>query len=275
MGFSTAPNTVVRAPLTSRQISTPNHPTSQTYLHVVDRLRTLRTWLLHPGGATAVAAYRLPDAAPRIPCVAADIPDRSGFSSAVGPESSHGDITPHELEGRRRHDSGRTGGGASWAGEIDGVGSCDRGRQQLQQQRHLETLTYEEEMVDPQSLAVGALVAAVIPSRLQGNAGPGVLVLAGVALSGVSFLSESDSFLSEGAREKPLWEVPVEFTGGEEHGGKVSRVLGMEGLVSGGGGDQQALAVVWAERPSFQVLDVGSAGNVEVVQDVSLCRRHR
>lgn len=275
MGFSTAPDTVFRAPLSPRQTSTPNHPTSKTYLHVVDRLRTLRTWLLHPGGATAVAAYRLPDAAPRVPCIAVDVPGRPGFSSAVGPESSHGDITPHELEGRRRHDSGRADGGAIWAGEIDEVGSRDRGRQQLQQQRQLESLTYEEEMVDPRSLAVGALVAAVIPSRLQGNAGPGVLVLAGVALSGVSFLSEGGSFLSEGAGEKTLWEVPVKFTGGEARGGKVSRVLGMEGLVSGGGGDQQALAVVWAERPSFQVLDMGSAENVGVVQDISLCRRHR
>lgn len=274
MAFSTAPDTVVRAPPISRQMSKPHRTTSQTYLHVVDRLRTLRTWLLHPGGATAVAAYCLPNAAPRVPCVAAYVPDRSDLGSVDGPES-HGDITRHPLEGGRRNGSEKAEGGDTRAVEIDEVGGRDRRRQQLQRQRQLDSLTHEEQMVNPQSLAIGALVAVIIPSRLRGNAGPGMLVVAGVALSGVSFLSEDESFVSERAREKPLWGVPEEFTGGEGHGGMVSRMLGMQGLVSGGGGGQQALAVVWAELPSFQVLDVGGAGNVGVVQEISLCRRHR
>ena len=151
-----------------------------------------------------------------------------------------------------------------------------RQQQQRQQQHRAKTPIddsgIEEDLMDARDLASGALTAAIVPGRLLGSAGPGVLIAAGVALSGISFLSETEG------DEGPLWNVSQtaeELPGNGDHvGAAVPRVLGMRGLVSHSGA-RQALVVVWVERPSFQVLDVGHAGSAEVVEEMSLERRHR
>lgn len=284
---------------------------ASVYLHVVDRLRTLRTWLLHPGGATAVSAYSLPAAAPRVPRNVTpppqpevsthekrgEGPGRTGGgdadpaadprspSSPVGPEyslspaggssllsrgSGRDEAFPEEGEGRTI-DNLRQG----WRRRpqptgsrqiIDGI-DADGGTQQED----------DEEAVRPGSLPAGALVAAVLPSRLQGPDAAscsGILVAAGVALSGFSFLREERE-CDEG-QGFFLWasEERLGDGSGREGEGGPPRVLGMRALVPRRG-NQQALALVWAERPSFQVLDVSRRGCAGVVEHISLARRHR
>lgn len=321
--FSAAPPATAGEPLAPP--ATPslasNIPTNQAYLHVIDRLRTLRTWLFHPGGATAIAAYSLPTAAPRVPLAPSESTGQETATLPVGPESH--DISPRD----EREDIDEVRGanavereeekGAGRGEQGSSISSQQQQRQQKQQQRQeqheqqqyhhqqhqhqqrkqqgllqhgqhqhqqqhqqqqyrAEALTdgegSGEELVDARNLASGALTAAIIPGRLQGSAGPGVLIAAGVALSGISFLSETEG------DEGPLWTVSraaEELQGiGDGVGATVPRVLGMRGLVSHSG-VRQALVVVWVERPSFQVLDVGRAGSARVVEEVALERRHR
>ncbi|CAM9293181.1 unnamed protein product, partial [Hapterophycus canaliculatus] len=288
--------------------------TSMTYLHVVDRLRTLRTWLLHPGGATAVSAYSLPTAAPRVP--------RNNISR------SGDEVTTHEHQGER---AGRTGGedsdrmtdcrppsypagpepslsqagGSSFPSRGDGGDEAlpgkggegkrenPQGSKELQPTESLKIIdgidadngkeAEDDEKIHPGSLPTGALVAAVLPSRLRGpNAAAcsGILVVAGVALSGLSFLPDERD--CDEAQSSFLWEshaaeVPLDDGSGPKGGGgglATPRVLGMRALVPRRG-NQQALAVVWADRPSFQVLDVSRHGRAGVVEHISLSRRHR
>ncbi|CAM9879335.1 unnamed protein product [Scytosiphon promiscuus] len=249
--------------------------TSLTYLHVVDRLRTLRTWLLHPGGATAVSAYSLPTAAPRVPRNAAPSSDPA--------------VSTHEHQGG--HPNRTTGGGADRAG---GPGSPSipvgpesssphaGGSPLLSESRRVDVddgkREEEEEMVHPGSLPAGALVAVVLPSRMQGHnaaACSGILVAAGVALSGFSFLPEERE-CGEG-QSSFLWEshaIEERFGNDGGCGQAPPRMLGMRALVPERG-NQQALALVWAERPAFQVLDVSRDGRAGAVEHISLARRHR
>lgn len=344
MDAQPSPSPFAATPRASHHYSLPD-PTisignsSSTYLHVVDRLRTLRTWLLHPGGATAVAAYSLPDAAPRVPKNITPSSESSSKSRAqeqrqggstrgggggdggadspspggvVGPESSL-----HQITGSSLSPSGgraRDGEGASGEGRREQKLTGRRG--QKQQQRRMRPTKSRpivdddylddddeeeeeeeeedgEEAVDGRSLPAGALIAAVLPSRLRGpdaSAGPGILVVAGVALSGISFLPEDRG--GGGSQSPLLWEPSADETGmdyaragvsvcREDGGGGgggcgmvLPRVLGMRGLLPRRG-YQQALAVVWAERPSFQVLDVSRGGRAGVVEEVPLARRHR
>lgn len=323
--------------------STIGSSSSSTYLHVVDRLRTLRTWLLHPGGATAVAAYSLPAAVPRVPkniTPSSESPsksrsqeqrqggstrgggdgvaDSSSPGGLVGPESS---LSLSQITGSTLSPSGGRGRdeeGASGDGRREKKLTGRRGHKQQQQQHRRrpnksrpivdddyledhddeegeeeEEDDDEEEAVDGRSLPAGALIAAVLPSRLRGpcaSAGPGILVVAGVALSGISFLPEDRG--GGGSQSPLLWEPSADETGmgygsvgvsvcREDGGGGggsgrmvLPRVLGMRGLLPRHG-SQQALAVVWAERPSFQVLDVSRVGPAGVVEEVPLARRHR
>ena len=291
-------------------------------MHVIDRLRTLRTWLFHPGGATAIAAYSLPTAAPRVPLASSEIAERETATLAVGPESHEislrderediDELTAADAVEKEEEKGARGGGqGSSISSKQQQQRQQQQQQQQQQQGQHeqqqqyphqrqeqhqqrkqqeqlqhrqqqhqqlyrAETLTdgeeSVEELVDARNLASGALTAAIIPGRLRGSAGPGVLIAAGVALSGISFLSETEG------DEGPLWKVSQAaevFHGiGDRLGPTVPRVLGMRGLVSHCGA-RQALVVVWVEPPSFQVLDVGRAGSVRVVEEVALERRHR
>lgn len=289
---------------------------SSTYLHVVDRLRTLRTWLLHPGGATTVAAYSLPAAAPRIPKSitpssaskhAAQEQQQQGSTrsdgdggadspspgAAVGPESSLSQTTGSALS---PSGGGRDEGASGEGGEQKLTGR--RGQKQRRRPTESQSIVddyldedeedEDEEAVDGRRLPAGALIAAVLPSRLRGpnaTAGPGILVAAGVTLSGISFFTEERG--GGESQSTLLWESSAEEaglddgSGGGSSGGEdgvgglvLPRVLGMRGLVPRRG-SQQALAIVWAERPSFQVLDVSRGGRAGVVEEVSLARRHR
>lgn len=289
---------------------------SSTYLHVVDRLRTLRTWLLHPGGATAVVAYSLPAAAPRVP--KSIIPSSESRSSAreqqqgstrgggdggadslspevvVGPESSLSQITASVLSpSGGGTDEGAPGGGREQ--KLPGRRGQKHRRRSIRSQLVVgDDYLYddeedeEEEAVDGRSLPAGALIAAVLPSRLRGSnaaAGPGILVAAGVTLSGISFLPEDRG--GDECHSSLLWGSSTDDMGidygsvgpsncreDESDGVVLPRVLGMRGLVPRRG-SQQALAVVWAERPLFQVLDVSRGRRAGVVEEVSLARRHR
>lgn len=144
-----------------------------------------------------------------------------------------------------------------------------------------------EEAVDARSLPAGALIAAVLPSRLQGpsaSGGPGILVAAGVTLSGVGFLpagqecgEDHSSLLWKSNADEVGFDDRSAAGGGGEGGSDElisPRVLGMRGIVPGSGA-QQALALVWAERPSFQVLDASRDGRAGIVEEVPLSRRHR
>lgn len=277
---------------------------SSTYLHVVDRLRTLRTWLLHPGGATAVAAYALPAAVPRVPrnrtpssklrntaqqpqqdsIRGSDIrADSSSSRAVVGPETSTSLSAVSVLSsgggggngGRQEHMRGSTPS-ESQSDVADGHNDDE----------YVEKEEADEE-VDARRLPAGALSAAVLPSRLRGpNAlgGPGILVAAGVTLSGVSFLpagqecgEDHSSFLWKSNAEDEGLDDRSAARSGREVGSDEPispRVLGMQGIVPGSG-SQQALALVWAERPSFQVLDVSHGGPAGIVDEVLLSRRHR
>lgn len=274
---------------------------SSTYLHVVDRLRTLRTWLLHPGGATAVVAYSLPAAMPRVP-------------KTRTPSSKFGNAVQQPQQGSTR----RGGNGADYsssravvgpetplpqsAGSVlsSSGGGGNGGRQEQkrgvspsesQTDGHEDDQAVEkedaDEVVDARRLPAGALVAAVLPSRLRGpnaSAGPGILIAAGATLSGVSFLpAERES--GEDHRSL-LWKSNAEEAGFDDGSGAGSgregegdeptppRVLGMRGIMPISGA-QQALALVWADRPSFEVLDVSSGGRAGLVEEVLLSRRHR
>ncbi len=252
---------------------------SSTYLHVVDRLRTLRTWLLHPGGATAVAAYSLPAAAPRVP------KNRVSSSKRKNSARRGKDGTQSTGDSGAADSSPPRAANGPDIGSFPGGGADDKGHRRnrsIVAEDHGDD--EEEEEVDAQSLPAGALVAAVLscPSRRSdASAGPGILVAAGVALSGVSFLPEELGGGGRGREEPLLWRSTVEdmFDDGSRPGDRFGqpvkpRVLGMQGLVPRGGA-QQALAVVWAERPSFQVLDVSRGGPAGVVEEMLLARRHR
>lgn len=269
--FSAAPDTESPIPSTANLRPTPYPPTDRSYLHVIDRLRILRTWLVHPGGATAVAAYSLPTAAPRVPVAPLNAADRAGV---IGPESHHA-RSPGGGRGDNEQTSVNTAGDST-VGEGQWVAARSEGRgEERLQSRPTDISTNgdeKEEVLNVQSLAIGALTATAVTGHLRCSAGPGILVAAGVALSGVSFLPASEDGNSL------LWEnsrVLAEMGGDGSQGGEaVPRVLGMQGIVSGSG-FQQALALLWAERPSFQVLDVGRAGSPALVQEVPLGRRHR
>lgn len=144
-----------------------------------------------------------------------------------------------------------------------------------------------EEVIDARRLPAGALVAAVLPSRLKGpnaSAGPGILVAAGATLSGVSFLP-AERECGEDHRSL-VWQSNAEEAGfddgsaagsgpGDESDEPMSpRVLGMRSIMPDSG-SQQAVALMWAERPSFQLLDVSRGGRAEIVEEVLLSRRHR
>lgn len=289
--------------------------TSSTYVHVVDRLRTLRTWLLHPGGATAVSAYSLPTAAPRVPrsVTPSSAPEASTHkqqrehlglthggdsdptadsrspSNPVGPGSSLSLTGGSSLLSRGDHGDQTISGEGGERKRYTPQGS----RRQLQSTGSRKTVhgvdaasgkqEEGEEAVNPGSLPAGALVAAVLPSRLRGpdtGGCSGILVAAGVALSGFSFLPKEreggegeSSFLWE-SYETEERRGDESSRGGDGCGLIPPRVLGMRALVPRRG-NQQALALVWAERPSFQVLDVSRRGRAGVVEHISLARRHR
>lgn len=274
---------------------------SSTYLHVVDRLRTLRTWLLHAGGATAVAAYSLPAAVPRVP--KNSIPSSKVRNAAQQPQQ---ESTPGG--GNEAVSSPVVGPETSWpqsAGSVLSPSSGGGGGGRQEQKRGVppsesqavvagghendeaEEEEEEEEVVDARRLPAGALIAAVLPSRLQGpngSAGPGILVTAGVTLSGVSFLP-AERECGENHRSL-LWTSNAEEGGFDDGSGAGSgredgsdepmppQVLGMRAIMPSSG-TQQALALVWAERPSFQVLDVSRGVRAGVVEEVLLSRRHR
>lgn len=277
---------------------------SSTYLHVVDRLRTLRTWLLHPGGATTVAAYSLPAAVPRVPKYRT--PSSKLRNAALQPQQDStrdGDhradsSTPRAVVGPKPPSSHSTvsvlspGGGGGDGGRQEQKRGVAPGKSQSvvadnHEDDKEEEEEGEEEEVDARRLPVGALIAAVLPSRLQGpnaSSGPGILIAAGVTLSGVSFLSAGREWGEE--HHSLLWKSNAEEAGfdggsgagdGREFGGDElmpPRVLGMQGVVPSNG-NQQAVALVWAERPSFQVLDVSRGGSAVIVEEVLLSRRHR
>lgn len=277
--FSSSPGGDVTVPLATNSLSRHNPSTKRAYLHVVDRLRTLRTWLVHLGGTTPVVAYVLPAAAPRVPTTPSVHVESSADMSTIGPEF-HGEAAPDETDG---HVPGLSGSGEKSAGGGQVVKTGGRRLWQKTPSASLIGKTEEEEeqheVVNARSLASGALVAIVLHSRLQGPAGPGILVVAGVALSGLSFLTAGDALLHKEPRNS-LWAAPEAILGlerdecGDEEGVAEPRALGMRGLLSGTG-DQQALALVWAERPSFQLLDVGRAGLAGIAQEIPLYRRHR
>lgn len=136
----------------------------------------------------------------------------------------------------------------------------------------------EEATLDPSTtaLATRAFVAYVFPSRLQRKAGPGILVVAGLTVSGISFLPECDT-VPTGHIESPIWKTSEEggrLSDGHREDPGVLRVLGMRGIFSKIG-NRQALAVMWAKRPCFQVLDVSRVGFTTQVQEIPMDRRHR
>lgn len=274
---------------------------SSTYLHVVDRLRTLRTWLLHPGGATAVAAYSLPAAVPRVP--KNRIPSSKLRKVAQQPQqdSTHGGDngadfpSPRHVLGPEVPLSQPTlsvlsssgGGGDGRRQDREHATTPSESQSVMADGQKDDNEIEKEEVVDARRLPAGALVAAVLPNRFRGpnaSAGPGILVAAGVTLSGVSFLpAEMDcgadhrSYLwTSTAEEAGVNDRGVEGTGGEVGSDEPMppRVLGMRGITPISGA-QQALALIWAERPSFQVLDVSRGGRAGIVEDVLLSRRHR
>lgn len=254
-----------------------------------------------------MAAYSLPTAAARIPLVPSNMAEKQQEAAfAVGPESH--EFSPRDQRGAadqvrnatavEEEEEEQNGGEGKQRESLSGEQQQQPHQQQQQQQQYQDRIHFPtdgeegEEIVDAQTLASGALTAAIIPGRLQrgggggsssSSAGSGLLVAAGVALSGISFMSEQ-----EGDDEGPLWKVKVSPAAAEElHHGTIGdtvgaaaaapppRVLGMRGIVSHSGA-RQALVVVWAERPAFQVLDVGRAGSsAGVVEEVSLERRHR
>lgn len=195
-------------------------------------------------------------------------------ANAIGPESQGG--SPCDGESNNEFDSMVVGDAGAEGREAKENGGRNH-RRRPNPSVEAPTDEEEEEQVDIRSLASGALVAVVISGRLRGNAGPGILVVAGVALSGVSFLPEGGALPQRQGDESPIWEdsgLADALDGSGREGGVVPRVLGMRGLMSENGA-QQALALVWAERPSFQVLDVSCAGRAGLVQKVPLARRHR
>lgn len=254
-------------------------------MHVVDRLRTLRTWLLHPGGAAAVSAYALPVPAPRVPIPADVIAHAHERMCTSGPESHEvNDGALGEVKGsideftRNATAAGEMGWEAKQAIDV-------REEEQQQQQEHKskqqpspESCIEDEEAVDPCTLTSGTLLATVISGPLPQRHGPCFLVMAGVALSGITFLLTSDVVpAGQHGGHGVLMDVEDSTTvwdGGRDEGTGVSRVLGMRAIVSGLG-DLQALALLWGERPGFQLLDVGQAIDAAIVQEVPLTRFHR
>lgn len=230
--FSAAPTIDVPMSFPAKNIASAHQPTSRVYIHIVDRRRTLRTWLLHPGGVNAAVAYALPTAAPQVPMIQEtdDTKDKANNDGIADVESP---VPAQESN---------------------------------------------EEMLDPSTtaLATRAFIAYVFPSRLPGKVGPGILVVAGLTLSRISFLPEGDTV--------PMWHIESPIWETSEVGGRLSdshqedpgvpRVLGMRGIFSQIG-NRQALAVMWAKRPCFQVLDVGRIGFSTEVQEIPMDRRHR
>lgn len=241
-------------------------PAQQAYLHVIDRSRTLRTWLLYPGGAIAIVAYSLPTPALRLP-LPEDMLARDREHSS-GPEFTDKLLSG---DGRERVDTDmQTGWGESGGdGLRAGRGANGRGR------RLLRTMVNQEETIDGNSLASGALVAVVIPGNLSEEAGPSFLVIAGVALTGIAFLPTGD-VVSGGKGDRMIWEVlgKISKRSLDDAVGHEPRIFGMQALKAGASG-LQALTVLWADRPSFQVLDVGDAGRATTMQNVPLNRMHR
>lgn len=283
VSFSAAPNPGASAVYASGASGSfnnmePRLPT-YVYLHVVDRLRTLRTWLLHLGGAIAVSAYSLPTPAPRVP-IPMDVVARVS-ASASGPES-HDTIseTPRDDKGDcNAHDGNVTTAKVRGSGEKHVRSSGERVPQQRHRRHQPEqnVVLHDEEAVDPRTLATGAVVATVIPGPLPQQDGPCFLVMAGVALSIVSFLKTSDvCTVGQHGDQGTLLEIEQALDARDRDGLRdgAPRVFGMQAIVSEPGG-LQAVAVLWAERPSFQVLDVGGAGEAATVQNVSLARLHR
>lgn len=195
----------------------------------------------------------------------------------IGPES-HGKTLSDEEEGIEceKMTSGIK------EGEQQGVNK--KNRRKWRRQRHLAEIPInrqekeDEEVVDAINLARGASIATVIPTGRHSKGAVDILVVAGVALSGISFLPEGGGWQQTEGGSGPIWKVPEASEGSDCAGSRqvknTPRVLGMRGVVSESGA-QQALALVWAERPSFQVLDVGHADSIGMVQNISLGRRHR
>lgn len=205
--------------------------------------------------------------------IPADVISRAR-SSASGPESNGG--TP------RGEENGADCDGTGTEGHGDSAQGAERhshgGRRHQRRRPSPKDPIEDEETVDIRSLANGALVAAVIPGHLPRNAGPSFLVVAGVALSGIGFLPIGGLFQGgEGEVYGPLLTVP-DTPDQRVDSGRICeeppRVLGMRAVVLGFS-NLQALALLWMKRPSFQVLDVRRPGAANIVQDISLGRRHR
>lgn len=242
----------------------------KAFLHVVDRYRTLRTWLLRPEGAIAVVAYSLPPPSPP-PRVPSDGSARAANENPRVPETTN--RTPPDDGGVRDRPAGAIPG-------TQGVGT-DGGDTVvrdplLREERSFAAAGDENRGGRGNHPGGGAPFGAVVGGSLCRGSRPTFVVIAGVALTGVTFLPTSDVSLTGGAHE-PLWGAspPPETVGA---GGPLDdqgpRLFGMQAVVFGGG-SSQALALLWAERPRFEVLDAGSGGRPAAAQHVSLGRTHR
>lgn len=233
---------------------------------------------------TAISAYSLPAPASRVPIPSDVITRVRASASASGPESQDDDkdgpiTTPRVYQRGSENSVGQNSDCNSTRGKEEPF-KGQRPRQQPSRPRTPpeEEAVVEEEEVDPRTLANGALVATVIPGRLSTNDGPSFLVTAGVALTGIGFLPTYEVC---GDRHEGALGTLLEV--GENPGVQINldinsevtpRVLGMRAVVSGHDG-LQALALLWAERPSFQVLHVKGARAATIIQEISLERLHR
>lgn len=297
-----------------------SHRRKRVYLHVVDRVRTLRTWALHPRGATAVAAYCLPAASLRVPVspsseAASGVlrTSHGGVSSAPNGWSRRGESGEAE-EQREEHNTSRgetcvsNGEQEEWrqdgrhdrrqgrqkrADEVSSIGGDIRDKvRKTGDGQEYDDIQDPEETVDVRTLPTGALAAVMLPSQFRGSAGSGILVVAGVTISGVNFLPEGDC-VAQGAEEHFFLSTSATDSrdsnaGHHDEGssstrdaqdeslamGRSQRVLGLEGVVPGNGA-HQALIVIWEKQPMFHVLDVGHTGGATVIQQIPLSRRHR
>lgn len=228
-------------------------PPRQAFLHVVDRQRTLRSWLLHSRGAIAAVAYSLPAPAPRIP-----VPE-DALAPAVGKSSD---------EARDDADAGRRK-------ILEEKEETEKVLRHGRKQQLSDASIGHEEAVDSRRLPSGASVAAVIPCSLPGKTGTSFVIVAGVSVTGVTFLHARSILPTRGGvRELNRWMPAAAGASAAEGGGSEQKVFSMR-AVTLEARSLQALAILWAEQPSFQVLDVGDAGRATVMEDIPLSRMLR
>lgn len=225
-------------------------PPRQAFLHVVDRQRTLRSWLLHSRGAIAAVAYSLPAPAPRVPVPEDALTPAAGKSS----DEAHDDADA----GRRKI--------------LEKEEETEKVLRHGRKQRLSDASIDHEEVVDSRRLPSGAFVAAVIPCSLPGKTCISFVIVSGVSVTGVTFLHARGILPTRGGVRELNRGMPASVGAlPADGGGPEQKVFSMH-AVTLEARSLQALAILWAEQPCFQVLDVGDAERATVMEDIPLSR---